>query len=98
MVMEPTLAIATVLSSVSILLLLGLTAVWIRNYRMFGSSMILGLLAFGVVLLAENVLALYFFFSTNMLYTGDPFAQRMLLVLRTLQLSAIAFLAYVTIK
>jgi len=56
------------------------------------------LLAFGVVLLAENVLALYFFFSTNMLYTGDPLAQRMLLVLRTLQLAAIAFLAYVTMK
>ncbi|WP_049888237.1 MULTISPECIES: hypothetical protein [unclassified Natrinema] len=98
MVMEPTLAIASVLSSLSILLLLSLTAVWIRNYRTFGSSLVLGLLAFSVVLLAENVLALYFFFSTNMLYTGDPFAQRMLLVLRTLQLSAIAFLSYVTMK
>lgn len=98
MAMEPNLVIASVLSGVSILLLLGLIAVWIRNYRTFRSSMVLGLIAFGVVLLAENVLALYFFFSTNMLYAGDQFAQQMLLVLRTLQLAAVAFLAYVTMK
>lgn len=98
MAMNTTLTIATALSGVSILLLLGLVAVWLRNYRTFKSSLTLGLLAFGLVLLVENVLALYFFFSTNMLYAGDPLAQRALLTLRGLQLCAVAFLTYVTMK
>jgi hypothetical protein len=96
--MQPTLLIASALSGLSILLLLALVAVWLRNYRTFRSSLTLGLVAFGVVLLAENVLAIYFFFSTSMLYSGDPVAQRALVVLRALQVCALAFLTYVTAK
>jgi len=98
MAMNTNLMIATALSGLSILLLLVLISVWVRNYRTFRSALILGLLGFGAVLLVENLLALYFFFSTNMLYAGDPFAQQMLLVLRTLQVTAISLLTYVTMK
>jgi len=96
--MDTYVMIASVLSGVSIVLLLGLTAVWIRNYRTFRSSLVLGLIAFGAVLVAENALAIYFFFSTGMLYSSDPFAQQALLTLRALQLCAIAFLTYVTMQ
>lgn len=96
--MDTVTMVASSLSVVSILLLLGLVGVWVRNYRTFRSSMTLGLLAFGLVLLAENALAIYFFFSTNMLYSGDPLAQRALLTLRALQLCAVGFLTYVTMQ
>jgi hypothetical protein len=98
MAMGPTQTAATALSGVSILLLLTLLGVWIRNYRTFGSSLSLGLVAFGVVLVVENVVALYFFFSMNMLYAGSPIAQRTLLTLRALQLCAVGVLTYVTLK
>jgi hypothetical protein len=98
MAMNTTLLLASVLSGLSILLLLGLTAVWVRNYRTFRTPLTLGLLAFGGVLLAENVLAIYFFFSTGMLYSGDPTARRAILLLRALQLCALGFLTYVTMQ
>lgn len=96
--MGTTVAIATALSGLSILLLAGLLAVWVRNYRTFRSGLILGLIAFGVVMLLENALAIYFFFSTGMLYSGDAIAQRAIVLLRALQLLALAFLTYVTMK
>jgi hypothetical protein len=98
MAMNTTLLIASALSGLSILLLLVLLGVWIRNYRTFRTSLTLGLIAFGGVLLVENVLAIYFFFSTSMLYAGDPVAQRALLVLRALELFALGFLTYVTTR
>jgi len=98
MAMGTTILTASVLSGLSILLLLALTAVWVRNYRTFGSSLTLGLIAFGLVLIAENGLAIYFFFSTSMLYSGDPFAQQAVLTLRALQVLALGFLTYVTLQ
>jgi hypothetical protein len=98
MAMSTTLTIATALSGLSILLLLVLTAVWVRNYRTFESTLTLGLIAFGAALLLENALAIYFFFSTTMLYSGEPVVQTAILALRSLQLLAIAFLTYVTVK
>lgn len=98
MAMGTTQLIASALSGLSILLLLALVAVWLRNYRTFRSMMTLGLVAFAVVLLFENLLAIYFFFSTSMLYSGDPAAQRALVGLRGLQVCALGFLTYVTMK
>ena len=79
MAMNTNLMIASGLSGLSVLLLLGL-------------------IAFGSVMLVENLLAVYFFFSTGMLYSGDAFAQRALLSLRALQLFALGFLTYVTMR
>jgi ABC-type spermidine/putrescine transport system permease subunit II len=98
MAMGNTILMASAMAAVNVLLLGTLTAVWVRNYRQFGSSMVAGLVAFGVVMLFENAAALYFFFSMRMLYSGDPGVQEVVMVLRGLQLVALAFLTYVTLK
>jgi hypothetical protein len=96
MAMSTTIIVASALSGLSILLLAGLVGIWVRNYLTFRTSLTLGLIAFGLILSAENALAIYFFFSTSMLYSGDPLAQRAVLTLRALQLLALGFLTYVT--
>ncbi len=55
-------------------------------------------MAFGAVLPVENLVAIYFFFSMADLYSGDPVVQQAVLVLRSLQLLAVAFLTYVTMQ
>ena len=90
--------IASGLAVVNIVLLALLTTVWVRNYRKFRTPLVLGLVAFGAVMVVENVVALYFFFSMKMLYSGDPTVQQAVLVLRGLQLVALGFLTYVTMK
>ncbi|WP_265111054.1 hypothetical protein [Halosolutus halophilus] len=96
--MGPWMLVATVLSGVNVLLLSILTVIWVRNYRTFGSEMTAGLAVFGVVMLLENVVAIYFFFSTGMLYANSPGVQQSVAALRALQTVALAFLTYVTAK
>ena len=90
--------VATLLSAVNVLFLVVLTVIWVRNYRTFGSEMTAGLAMFGVVLLLENAVAIYFFFSTGMLYANSPGVQQSVATLRVLQTVALAFLTYVTAK
>jgi len=97
-IMGPWLLVATVLAAVNVVFLGVLTVVWVRNYRTFGSAMTAGLAAFAAVLLVENAVAIYFFFSTGMLYAGTPGAQQSIVILRALQTIALAFLTYVTLK
>lgn len=89
---------ATALAGLNVALLVVLGVVWLRNYRTFGTNLILGLLAFTAVMLLENLLAIYYFFSTSMLYAGDPSAQRAVVVLRALLFLALVFLTYVTLQ
>ena len=89
---------ASALAGVNALLLLALSGIWIRNYAQFGSRLVLGLVAFSLVTLVENLLALYFFFSMQSLYAGDPRVQQAVLILRALQVVAFGFLTYVTMK
>ena len=96
--MEPWMAVATAFSAINVVLLGVLTVVWIRNYQTFGSEMTAGLAAFAAVLLIENAVAIYFFFSNGMLYAGAPSVQQSVSLLRALQTVALAFLTYVTIK
>ena len=98
MAMNTNLMIVSGLSGLSVLLLLELIAVKVRNYWTSRMPLTLGLIAFGSVMLVENLLAVYFFFSTGMLYSGDAFAQRALLSLRALQLFALGFLTYMTMR
>jgi hypothetical protein len=87
------------IAGVNAVLLAVLTAVWIRNYLEFRSEMVLGLVAFSVVLLIENLVAVYFFFaSMRMLYSSDPVVGQVVLVMRSLMCLAILFLSYVTMK
>jgi hypothetical protein len=89
---------AVALAGVNLLCLAALAAVWLRNYRRFGSTLVLGLLAFALAMLAENALAVYFFLTMNSLYSGDPHVQQAVLVLRALQLVAVAILTVVTVR
>lgn len=90
---------ATALSILTIILLVVLTAVWIKNYREFGSQLILGLIAFGVVLLIENLVAVYFsLFTMGMLFAADPTVELIVAIMRGLQFIAVAFLTYVTLQ
>ena len=98
MAMGPAIAGAMGLAGVNAVILLVLSAVWVRNYRTFRSPLTLGLLAFGVVLLLENLMAVYFFFSMGSLYSMNPLVGEAVLVLRALQFLAVVFLAYVTVQ
>jgi hypothetical protein len=98
MAMGTMIQAASALAGVNILLLAALSGVWLRNYRTFRTPLILGLVAFSVAMLAENALALYFFFTMQSLYSGDPHVQQAVLVLRGMQLVALGFLTYVTLR
>lgn len=98
MAMGPALMAAIALAAVNSVMLVALSAVWVRNYRTFRSNLTLGLLAFGVVLLAENLMAVVFFFSMGMLYGASPLVGETVLVLRVLEFLAVGFLTYVTMQ
>ncbi len=97
-IMTTNLLVASALSAVNIVLLAALSVVWLRNYRAFRTPMVLGLLAFALVLLVENLTALYFFFDMRMLFAADPRVHLAVVVLRALEFVALAFLTYVTMK
>ncbi|MFB6155161.1 MAG: hypothetical protein ABEJ22_04645 [Haloferacaceae archaeon] len=96
--MSTTLALASGLAVLNVLLLTVLATVWLRNYRRFRTPMVLGLLAFSLVLLVENLVALYFFFDMRMLYVADPNVHGAVALMRALQFVALAFLTYVTLR
>ena len=80
------------------MLLLGLMSVWTRNYRTARTPLMLGLIAFTGVLLVENLLTIYFYVSTGMLYAADGTARRTLLLLRAPELAAPGFLTYMSMR
>jgi hypothetical protein len=96
--MSTTILLASALAGINVLFLGALTLVWVRNYLTFRTPLILGLLAFSAVMLVENGVALYFFFSTRKLYSMNPDVQGIVAVLRALQSLALLFLTYVTMK
>lgn len=96
--MTTPLMIATILSALNVVLLLGVAIVWGRNYQTFRTPLTLGLLCFAVIFLVENALAVYFFFSMGMLYTGSEAAQLTVLAMRGLQFVALVFITTVTVR
>lgn len=98
--MSPFLTAAIAVAGINSLLLVVLCSVWIRNYLTFKTGLTLGLLAFGVVLLIENLAAVYFFVTMGMggLYSDTPVVGEVVLILRGLEFLALAFLTYVTVK
>jgi hypothetical protein len=93
-----TLLTAVAMSVLNLALLSVLTYIWISNYREFRSPHILGLVIFAVALSAENIAAIYFYFSMDMLYATSPTAQRVVVLLRGLQLVALVALTWTTMK
>ncbi len=98
MAMTTQILAAGALSLVNAALLAVLTLIWLRNYRTFRTPLVLGLVAFAVVLLIENLVAIYFAFTTSMLYAATPAVHTVVAVLRALQFVAIAILLVVTWK
>jgi hypothetical protein len=96
--MGPWMLVATALSGVNVLLLAVLAVIWAKNYRTFESEMTAGLAVFAITMLLENLVAIYFFFSSGMLYADSLDVQQSVAVLRALQTVALTFLTHVTSK
>jgi hypothetical protein len=84
---------ARVAAAVNVVLLLGLLAVWARTYREVRAPMTLGTMVFASFLLAENAVALYFYFTAPAM---PALAVQFMMVLQILETVGIAVLAYVT--
>lgn len=91
-------SLTTGLSAVNLVLLVVLLWIWVRNYRTFASAMVLGLIVFAVVLIVENLLAVYFAFSMATLYATDPTVQAIGSLLRALQFLALIVLTWATLR
>lgn len=87
------LDVARAAAAVNVVLLVVMLRVWGRNYVMIRSKHTLGSLVFAVFLLAENLLALFYYLNPPQL---SPPAVRAMMYLQILELVGIAFLAYVT--
>ena len=81
-VMEPLMLVATALTGGNLLRLTVLTVMWARNYRTCGSEMTAGLVLFGGTMILENLLAIYFFFSSGMRYPDAQSVQQSVATLR----------------
>ena len=98
MAMGTLIMAAVVFAGLNTLLLLPLVGVWVRNYNTFRTGLVGGLVLFAVAMLAENAMAIYFFFSMASFYSGDPAVQKVVLILRVFQFVAIAALSYTTLR
>lgn len=89
-------------TALNVLVLLGLSAVWARNYARVRTRFTIGFLTFGGLLLAENAFALYLFAfdPTTSAWFADilPLYQRSLMILAVLQLAALAVLSWITLQ
>ncbi|RBI64345.1 hypothetical protein [halophilic archaeon] len=93
--------VARVATGLNVLLLGGLSYVWMRNYWQFRSKHTLGLSVFALLLLGENALALYFYLVHRILSawfaTAVPsIAWKAMMTLHVLEFAALVFLAWVT--
>ena len=91
--------VAVLIAVVNSALLAVLGSVWLRNYREFGSTLLLGLVGFSGVLLVENLVSVAFFFaSMRTLYAMDPLVGRVVLAMSVLELLAVSLLTYATVR
>lgn len=96
MALSPLVTVAIGLAFLNVLLLGVLGIVWMENYRQFRSPLVLGLLAFPLIMFFENAAAIYSFFEWGTLYADSVFAKRFVTSLRGLQFAALAVLTYAT--
>ncbi|WP_436901963.1 hypothetical protein [Halovenus halobia] len=93
-----TLAIAAGLSVLTVAALLVVSVIWLQSYRAVKTPLALGLLAFCLVLLVENLISLYFYFFTmEMLFVDDPTIGVLVVAMRALQFIAVAAFTYVSL-
>jgi hypothetical protein len=86
-------------AAVNVVVLVVLVGIWGRNYRELGSKHSLGLSVFGVLLLAENALALFYYLIdpsvAQLLRSAAPVAGRAMFTVQLLELLGLLFLAWV---
>jgi len=73
------------LAGLNVVLLGAVGFVWLTNYRQFRTTLLLGLVAFAVVMLVENVMTIYSFFQWGTLYADTTFAKQFFTGLRSVQ-------------
>ena len=91
--MSTILNAARVAAALNIGLLLVLLVVWGRTYREIRSSLTLGSMVFSALLLAENVVALWFYLTPPPMPNA---AVEVMMVLQVLETAGIGVLVYVT--
>jgi hydrogenase-4 membrane subunit HyfE len=84
---------ARVAAAVNIVMLTALIVIWGRLYREIRSTFTLGSLVFAGFLLAENVVALWFYLTAPAL---PGIAVEVMMVLQILEVVGIASLLYIT--
>lgn len=94
------LTVAGAAAALNVVLLLVLVGIWVGNYRDIGSNHALGLSIFGVLLLAENLLAFYYYVLdpqvAQLLRSAAPVAGQAMMFVQILELAGLLFLAWVT--
>jgi hypothetical protein len=94
--MSLTLDAARTAAVINVVLLLGLIAIWVRNYREIRAPMTLGSIVFAVLLLGENALAFYYYTLAPIRTELSAPAVRAMMYLQILEAIGIAVLSYVT--
>lgn len=93
------LNIATFFAVINVFLLLILLYVWGMNYKKFKTFLVLGLIIFASVMVIQNIVSIYFFaFSMEMYFSANVTIQKAVMVLRGLELIALLFLTWVSLK
>jgi hypothetical protein len=94
------LTAASAATALNVLILVGLVGIWIRNYSEFRSKHTLGFVVFGLLLLAENALAFYYYVLdpqvATLLNSAAPVAGRAMMFVQVLETIALVFLFWIT--
>lgn len=86
---------ARLAAAINILLLGALITIWVQTYREIRAPMTLGSIVFASFLLAENAVALYFYFTAPAM---PAIAVQVMMVLQMLETLGIGVLTYFTWK
>jgi hypothetical protein len=86
---------ARIAAAINILLLGVLITIWVQTYREIRAPLTLGSIVFASFLLAENAVALYFYFTAPAM---PAIAVQVMMVLQMLETIGIGVLTYFTWK
>jgi len=86
---------ARIAAAVNILLLGVLISIWVQTYREIRAPLTLGSIVFASFLLAENAVALYFYFTAPAM---PAIAVQVMMILQMLETIGIGVLTYFTWK
>jgi len=93
--MSLVLDLARVAAAINVALLGVLIGVWVQTYREVRAPMTLGSIVFATFLLAENAVALYFYFNAPAM---PALAVEVMMILQILETVGIGVLTYFTWK